>query len=791
MQTKQALIIMSEPTNDKEDNNEIVMASFDSPAVGGAKSPPGMVLRTGKKKRRRSKETTGLTPEDEVKVKRSKKTPAKSTSSSPRKSPRRDEAAEALGADDDENMESEESGEEEEDDEDMPEEETTGETTAESTPVVAAKQQPDDETKQSSVAIQGLRLPSQKTPATGREKKQTAVVDTPYDKRYIGRLAPEDLDTATTPTTGTPGADEADEEEEQVVVEQQQKATPVVDVAAAAGIESIMIDEQPETPTAETPVKKLFRVITEMVAPQAVELEGADDDDSAQSTSVLRSPCFWFLVVFGLQIMFFQFAINPVYTVMMQVSDQSVLFYKEMVGVTPEVITKYETVTVPMPVPPTIKKPPPKVEAQSIDEHPQVMEQLEELQKTKKDFQEKQASLDDLATKTEEQLSKAKESLDERRQGLESLDQVLKEAEAELTVLVETPPNEMKQAIEESNVKETLDKVKEAIPKDAAAVDLEILDLDKVPMWEVVSEKDGCPTPAAVLPADGDELLTEDKLKETVTEVQMQAATVVKEIKEDPELKETVKEWIDTQVEDLEEEQQQPSEIDVGGVGDAEVSVDDGFSEQEAEKIIEEHLDIDRADKYGVLDVAAIYNGGEIIRKGPRATSPSLTESLPLVNRLMAKTKLRFYGHGPKAAISPQSDEKGQCWSFENTAKSKNPRWSRSFSNDGTNGKYATLSVRLAKPIYVSRVVVDHPPMKVPNEPYSALKTFRIYGYEDAHAKGKPLELGIFHYDAKSPSKEFELREIPQQVQSVTLAIDSTHNEDFSCLYRFRVLEGY
>lgn len=217
-----------------------------------------------------------------------------------------------------------------------------------------------------------------------------------------------------------------------------------------------------------------------------------------------------------------------------------------------------------------------------------------------------------------------------------------------------------------------------------------------------------------------------------------------------------------------------------------------GVTEHDAKKMIDERLEATLGDSAGLLDVVARYNGAEVIRRGARATTPSLVQSLPLVNRLMAAAKLRFYGHGPYAALTPTipPDALGQCWSFEDIARSKNPRWNGVYKRDNANGKYASLTIKLAKPTTIKRVLIEHNAAPGKKDS-SAIMDFRVVGYADAKASGSPIHLGAFRYDKDgASSQQYQISEAHDELQSVTLAIDSVYTKDVACLYRFRVLEN-
>lgn len=215
---------------------------------------------------------------------------------------------------------------------------------------------------------------------------------------------------------------------------------------------------------------------------------------------------------------------------------------------------------------------------------------------------------------------------------------------------------------------------------------------------------------------------------------------------------------------------------------------------QNIRAMIADRLELERADGTGRVDYAAGYSGGSVVRSGDRATTPGLVDQLPIVNRVMASLGLRFYGYGPEAAITPTQTSPfagtggsglGQCWSF---TESRNSKYSA----------YATLTVRLARPVYVESVVIEHPVPEVTDRMETAIRSFRVVGFEDAGATGRPWPLGSFEYDigmaGKPPGRqEFELTtedsnygNVPK-LAAVSLAIDSNWGDDYACLYRFRV----
>ena len=112
---------------------------------------------------------------------------------------------------------------------------------------------------------------------------------------------------------------------------------------------------------------------------------------------------------------------------------------------------------------------------------------------------------------------------------------------------------------------------------------------------------------------------------------------------------------------------------------------------------------------------------------------------------------------------------------------------------DNVVGRYATLTINLAEPVEIKSVTMEHAPRDLTPTPETAIRDFRVIGYEDTDAKGAPIPLGSFRYELDGPRtlQEFEVEseegdDLPS-LSSVTLAIDSNWGADYSCLYRFRV----
>jgi hypothetical protein len=209
-----------------------------------------------------------------------------------------------------------------------------------------------------------------------------------------------------------------------------------------------------------------------------------------------------------------------------------------------------------------------------------------------------------------------------------------------------------------------------------------------------------------------------------------------------------------------------------------------GPSVDAVQGLIDARLEKERADQTGRVDYASILNGAAVVYGGERGTSPSLVDQLPVVNRLASLWSLRNHGLRPEAALTPTYPSLttlGQCWSFN-----------KDLSERKQSG-YATLTFRLAKPILVRSVSVEHPPQDITDRINSAIQNFRVVGYEFPNAQGMAWPLGSFEYRAGGDIlQEFEVKteikgEAIPVLEAISLLIDSNWGANYSCLYRFRV----
>jgi Sad1 / UNC-like C-terminal len=214
-----------------------------------------------------------------------------------------------------------------------------------------------------------------------------------------------------------------------------------------------------------------------------------------------------------------------------------------------------------------------------------------------------------------------------------------------------------------------------------------------------------------------------------------------------------------------------------------------GSSAVAIQAMIQSRLEMEWADQLGAIDYATIRQGARIVRHGPFGTSKSFVDDLPLVNRLLAGLDLRFHGHGPEAALTPTfpSFALGQCWSFEKQAPHADLE-----RRDAA--KFATLTLTLARPIYVTQVYIEHPSADATDQVESAIRSFRLYGFASENPSAADAwRLGTFSYQKGGPSRqEFKIpnrvsgKDVPP-LRSISLLVDSNWGAPYSCLYRLRV----
>lgn len=332
--------------------------------------------------------------------------------------------------------------------------------------------------------------------------------------------------------------------------------------------------------------------------------------------------------------------------------------------------------------------------------------------------------------------------------------------------------------------------------------DLDLSELSVLPIpGEKCSGRDFLMTPVD----DQAEYMTTEDMAQARVELDSFLSATLSDIKNDQELFWPISQWIDQQF------REHVAAFNLGALPDvdriqlsvkkqADTRQDDDMDASEVQEIIDREVEILKADGTGKHDFASLRSGAKVISTGPLGTSPSLVQNLPLGNQLMSKLGLRFYGHGPDAALEPTfpRDALGQCWSFEKEGVRKRITIkeldNREIQSNPNRGMYATLAVNLSKPIFVTEILLEHAPVSVSSNRDTAIKDFRVIGFDDEGANGNPWLLLASEYDSQHDAVQYyeverELEDgtpIPK-IASVVLAIDSNWGADYSCLYRFRV----
>jgi hypothetical protein len=345
----------------------------------------------------------------------------------------------------------------------------------------------------------------------------------------------------------------------------------------------------------------------------------------------------------------------------------------------------------------------------------------------------------------------------------------------------------LKEAMEEENLYASVwEQAREAAERlGKTLIETSVLDL-----WEV-DEPIDCSGEAEVEESSDDEddpLLNLQLVDEEKNNLLLRASITAEKIVKSKDAEASIREWVRDQIDELMLE-------DKTAVA-ALKSLRKGSSGMEdLENIIQDRLQLEMADGTAMFDYASRINGASVIYGGKRGTTKSLVDSLPLYNRLMQLSRLRFYGYGPEAAITPTYPKHalGQCWSFQQLTVKEQMKRRKQQKDDHKHGNFGSLTIQLSNPVYISTISIEHPPEIISDHQTSAIRSFRVIGYTDKMANGKAWSLGSFEYEMKEdPLQEFEVATdifgtpVPK-LQSITLAIDSNWGFEYSCLYRFRV----
>ena len=348
-----------------------------------------------------------------------------------------------------------------------------------------------------------------------------------------------------------------------------------------------------------------------------------------------------------------------------------------------------------------------------------------------------------------------------------------------------------------------------------------LIETSSIPLWKVEEIIDGAcgqGEAVAIVEEQMEEsvkgpLLTPELLKEKQSELLLRAQMSAEKFINGATASDKIKKWISPLInEGLDRNTDAAAAIaHIPKMGEVSVEVENegsslaSHSTEEIDIAIQERLEADRADTTGIIDHSSLKNGAQIIFGGKRGTSKSLVDTLPLFNRILQKANLRFYGYGPEAALTPTypPNALGQCWSFQQTPLKEQLKEKQTYQrndsvpNDFKRGNFGTLTISLPTPVFVTSVIIEHVPIRFTDLADSAIRSFRVVGYEDSAASTKAWNLGSFEYSLTKNGhseylQEFEVatavfgNDIPA-LQSISLAVDSNWGHDYSCLYRFRV----
>ena len=457
---------------------------------------------------------------------------------------------------------------------------------------------------------------------------------------------------------------------------------------------------------------------------------------------------FWFLIFFLLQGALYPFVQGSVLPKIVETSTVMLHSYKRA----------YYTV-VPLPTKKVLNQ-------TFVDELK--MEELKRQQAKRdmlKDMQDMQKSMQKEIQEMEHEANDVTDDLDDLEQKIKDHQEPVEKLHDKLLRI-----DKLLQGAADDNIKDTMNALT-AIRKALGEKDEnKLLDLSSLDLWEIPEMPEACnegetddigedsEDSVSADSSDYNEASTvvdKDRLEEWLEELQELVNTSTGEILKDDSISKQVRTWVRSEIKkdvDWEKALAKFTVEEVSKLIKKEMnkgnSVAGSLDADAIVQQIQERLEVEIADQTGRYDFASIRNGAAVIGEGPRATSHSLVQDLPVVNRLLAHTGMRFYGHGAEAALTPTDppDALGQCWSFQSEEGLTKKRRKSRAAQDFSRGSVATLAVRLARPAYVHSIVIEHPPKEITDRVQSAIRVFRVVGYEDAVAQKGSYELGRFEY---------------------------------------------
>ena len=492
----------------------------------------------------------------------------------------------------------------------------------------------------------------------------------------------------------------------------------------------------------------------------------------------LSQPWTWFLVL-GLLMLPRLFIVHPFLDSAVHTSRTLIPFYKGLLGSVE---------------PPAL---PPVAKEELSEATRELVEQSEQLNRSLTMLEEEKVLAMEGLVKSKNRLDEQSEAVERQLEALEAQQTALKDKLSAAVSLWQSQSDELTRI--ELLSRKVLTFGKDFNPEDFLALQnslgetergvlLNTLDLN---LWNPTLET--CDIPDLTNGANDDEIrsdksviITKEFVMESWRELEKELDSEFRAMKRDKQVRSDIIQWIEDYVDSLplpEYEEPDVASLQKVAAGGGSSKTKQGLSADDIRVMVEERLELERADGADEPDYAALYEGSAVIRSGPHATSPSIADRLPLFNRLMALMGSQFYGYGPEAALTPSypPDALGHCWAFGRDESSNH------------FGSYAVLTVKLAEPIHVGSVAIEHVLSESERGTKSAIQNFRLFGYAEEEAATDPIPLGEFSFEIDQEKgllrKEFEIDEDEDapEVGSISLVIDSTRGEDYACLYRFRV----
>ncbi|XP_033920984.1 SUN domain-containing protein 1 isoform X2 [Melopsittacus undulatus] len=190
-----------------------------------------------------------------------------------------------------------------------------------------------------------------------------------------------------------------------------------------------------------------------------------------------------------------------------------------------------------------------------------------------------------------------------------------------------------------------------------------------------------------------------------------------------------------------------------------------GITEEQVQVIINNALKLYSQDRTGLVDFALESGGGSILSTRCSETYDARAAVVSLFG-----IPLWYVTQSPRAVIQPDVYP-GNCWAFK--------------------GSQGHLVIRLSMKIYPTAFTLEHIPktLSPTGTITSAPRKFSVYGLDDEYQESGTL-LGAYEYDQEGePLQMFPVMENGQNAfQIVELRVLSNWgNEEYTCLYRFRV----